>query len=76
MIATNSKELFIILDNHCNDREMGILTLSVIAKCAFGMTIDKLGDKDDPFIKNARVLIEPPQFKTPGLMLLCKHSMK
>ena len=76
MLSINWKELNLKIHTYCNDREMGILTMSVIAKCAFGMTIDNLGGKDDPFLKNAQVLVDPPQFKSPGIMLLCKHSTK
>ena len=29
------------------------MTLGVIARCAFGLEIDNLGEKGDPFIENA-----------------------
>jgi len=34
-------------------RFFSIMTLGVIARCAFGLEIDNLGEKGDPFIENA-----------------------
>ena len=51
---------------------MSVVTMSVIAKCAFGMTIDNLGKTDDPFMKNARKIFAPPEQKSPAIMLACK----
>nr|CAH0100563.1 unnamed protein product [Daphnia galeata] len=44
-------------------------TMDVIARCAFGLKIDNLGDKDDPFIKNAQFIFNPPTMKTPLILL-------
>lgn len=52
---------------------MGILATSIIAKCAFGMTVDNLGRKDDPFIENANALANPPQINSPKLLLFCEY---
>jgi len=52
--------------------EISVLTMAIIAKCAFGMTIQDLGGKDDPFIKNAKKLVDPPEMKSPAVLLLCK----
>jgi len=50
--------------------EISVLTMAIIAKCAFGMTIQDLGGKDDPFIKNAKKLVDPPEMKSPAVLLL------
>ena len=55
--------------------EISVLTMAIIAKCAFGMTIQDLGGKDDPFIKNAKRLVDRKQFKSPSVILLCKWSI-
>nr|QST15047.1 CYP360A7 protein [Diaphanosoma celebensis] len=44
-------------------------TMDVISKCAFGMTIENLGEKDDPFMKNAQVVFSPPVNKSPVILL-------
>ncbi|XP_032792176.2 lithocholate 6-beta-hydroxylase-like [Daphnia magna] len=44
-------------------------TMDVIARCAFGLKIDNLGDKDDPFIQNAQIIFNPPSVKTPLILL-------
>jgi len=49
---------------------MGVITMSIIARCAFGMTIDNLGGEDDPFFQNAKALVEAPQMKSPAVILL------
>jgi len=49
---------------------MGVLTMSIIARCAFGMTIENLGAEDDPFFQNAKALVEAPQMKSPAVILL------
>ena len=46
--------------------------MDVIARCAFGVKIDSLGAKDDPFVRNAQFVINPPSFKSPIFMLPCK----
>jgi cytochrome P450 family 3 subfamily A len=46
--------------------------LDVIARCAFGLKIDTLGNKNDPFIENSRFFFNPPTNKTPAILLPCK----
>lgn len=53
-------------------RQFSAFTMDVIARCAFGMTIDSLGTKDDPFMRNAKVVFSPPVNKTPLILALCK----
>ena len=53
-------------------RQMSILTMSIIAKCAFGMTIENLGEKDNPLLEKARALFSPPEAKTPLGAVACK----
>ena len=44
--------------------------MDVIARCAFGMTIKDLGSTDDdPFMKNAKVLFNPPGTDTPAVLI-------
>ena len=50
--------------------------MSIIAKCAFGMTIDNLGAENDPFIKKAKLLSDPPGFSSPFVLLLCTYFIK
>jgi len=50
--------------------EISILTMSIIAKCAFGMTIDNLGAENDPFIKKAKLISDPPGLSSPFVLLL------
>nr|QST15044.1 CYP360A4 protein [Diaphanosoma celebensis] len=40
-------------------------TMDVIAKCAFGLEIETLGKDDDPFMKNAKFIFNPPISKSP-----------
>lgn len=49
--------------------------MDVIARCAFGLKIDSLGNKDDPFIKNAQFIFNPPTNKTPLILLPCKSQV-
>lgn len=49
--------------------------MDVIAKCAFGMTIDSLGNPDDPFMKNAKKVFIAPLTKSP-LILLPRNLLK
>jgi len=49
--------------------EIGVLTMSIIAKCAFGMTIDNLGAEDDPFITKAKMLVTSKQLNSPVILL-------
>ena len=46
--------------------------MDVIAKCAFGLNIDKLGEKDDPFMKNARAVFNSEVVRSPLIILPCK----
>ena len=46
--------------------------MDVIARCAFGMNIENVGDKDDPFVSNAQFVMNPPINKTPLVLLPCK----
>jgi len=50
--------------------QMSILTMSIIAKCAFGMTIDKLGEKENPLLEKARRFFSPPENKTASIALV------
>lgn len=50
--------------------EMGKVTMAVIAKCAFGMTLDNLGEDNDPFMKNAKKTFASPENKSPSIMIL------
>ena len=45
--------------------------MDVIARCAFGMTIENLGEKDDPFMRNAKHVFSPPVGKSPFILLPC-----
>jgi len=44
-------------------------TMNVISKCAFGMTIENLGEKDDPFMANAVKVFNAPLAKTPLILI-------
>ncbi len=54
-----------------NHRIFSAFTMDVIARCAFGLKIDNLGDKDDPFIRNATFIFNPPTMKSPIILLPC-----
>ena len=56
----------------CYDSEFSAFTMDVIARCAFGMTIENLGGKDDPFMENAKAIFNPDANKTPLILLPCK----
>ena len=45
--------------------------MDVIARCAFGMKIDNLGSKGDPFMKNALKVFNLPVAKQPIVILPC-----
>jgi hypothetical protein len=45
--------------------------MDVIARCAFGLKIDALGNKGDPFIENAKSVFNPSINKTPVFLLPC-----
>jgi len=46
--------------------------MDVIARCAFGMTIENLGETDDPFMNNAKKVFNPDANKTALILLPCK----
>ena len=48
--------------------------MSIIAKCAFGMTIENLGEKDNPLLEKAKALFTPPQNKTFMGIIGCKGT--
>ncbi|XP_057379555.1 cytochrome P450 3A11-like [Daphnia carinata] len=50
--------------------QFSIFTVNVIARCVFGMKIENLGAEDDPFLRNAKVLFNPPVSKTPLILIL------
>nr|CAH0108323.1 unnamed protein product [Daphnia galeata] len=41
-----------------------VFTMDVIARCAFGLKIDTLGSENDPFVKNAQYVLNPPSYKS------------
>ncbi len=45
--------------------------MDVIARCAFGMTIENLGAEDDPFMNNAKKAFTAPANKSPLILILC-----
>ncbi|XP_046646973.1 cytochrome P450 3A24-like [Daphnia pulicaria] len=49
--------------------QFSAFTMDVIARCAFGMTIDNLGEKDDPFLTKAKVVFSNPANKSPLILL-------
>jgi len=50
--------------------------MDVIARCAFGLTIDTLGEKDDPFVANAKHIFHAPANKTPLILLPSIYFIK
>ena len=40
-----------------------------MARCAFGITIESLGNKNDPFVEHARHIFHPPALQSPAIML-------
>nr|CAH0107693.1 unnamed protein product [Daphnia galeata] len=50
--------------------QFSVFTMDVIARCVFGMKIENLGSKDDVFMRNARVVFNPPVNKTPLFLIL------
>ena len=59
--------------NYYDCRQFSAFTMDVIARCAFGMTIENLGEKDDPFMRNAKYVFSPPVNKTPLILILCTY---
>ncbi|KAI9552449.1 hypothetical protein GHT06_022815 [Daphnia sinensis] len=45
--------------------QFSAFTMDVIARCAFGMKIENLGEKDDQFMAKAKAIFNPPVNKTP-----------
>ena len=67
---------YIIFDDRFDIlREMSIVTMSVIAKCAFGMTIDNLGEKENPMIAKAGALFSPKENETPLALIMCRTKV-
>jgi cytochrome P450 len=50
-------------------RQFSAFTMDVIARCAFGMKIDNLGEKDDEFMRRAQAVFSPPANRSPIVML-------
>ncbi len=55
-----------------HNSQFSAFTMDVIARCAFGMKIEDLGAKDDPFMKHAKTVFSPPVNKTPMVLTPCK----
>nr|CAH0110992.1 unnamed protein product [Daphnia galeata] len=49
--------------------QFSAFTMDVIARCAFGMTINSLGEKDDPFMTKAKAVFSPPANKSPLILI-------
>lgn len=49
--------------------ELNSVSMDVIAKCAFGLTIESLGNKDDPFMEKATRVFGAHINKTPFILL-------
>ena len=47
--------------------------MDVIARCAFGLKIDTLGSENDPFVKNAQYVLNPPSYKSVVSAIPCKN---
>ncbi|XP_022082457.1 uncharacterized protein LOC110974856 [Acanthaster planci] len=47
----------------------GAFTMDVIARCAFGLNVDSQKDKDDPFVQNARIFLDPRRLRGPHIIL-------
>ena len=48
--------------------------MAVIAKCAFGMTIENLGSDDDPFIQKGKRILNPPSgTRLLQFLVFCKY---
>ncbi|XP_038067043.1 cytochrome P450 3A29-like [Patiria miniata] len=48
----------------------GGFTMDVIACCAFGLSVNSQQDKDNPFVKNAKVLLDPSRFRGASIILM------
>lgn len=47
--------------------------MDVIAKCAFGMKIEGLGQTDNVFMEKAKRVFSPPTNSSPSILLPCKY---
>jgi len=68
-LCTNFKSIIASKGKLNLKEEMSVVTMAIIAKCAFGMNLDNLGKEDDPFMKNAKKIFGAPQNKKPAIML-------
>jgi len=59
----------------CYLRELGKVAMSVIAKCAFGMTIQDLEAKDNPFMEKAKNVFNPVKHSTPAVLIPCTSKV-
>lgn len=57
-------------------RTISAFSMDVIARCAYGMRIDCLGEKDDPFIRYAQLLVDSPTRRKPVILLPCNVVYK
>ena len=48
--------------------------MTVIARCAFGMTIENFEEQGDTFIESAKKVFSPPSIKSPLIILPCKYE--
>ena len=48
--------------------------MDIIAKCAFGLKIDNLEDKQNVFMEKAREVFASPINKSPMTLLLCSYD--
>lgn len=49
--------------------QFSAFTMDVIARCVFGMTIDNIGENDDPFVAKAKDMFNFPASKSPAILL-------
>ena len=52
-------------------RHLSAFTMDVIARSAFGLKIDSLGENDDPFVRTAKEVFNPPINKSPLILIPC-----
>lgn len=57
-----------------NFSEFCTFTMTVIARCAFGMTIENFEEKGDTFIESAKKVFSPPSIKSPLIILPCEYE--
>lgn len=52
------------------------MTIGVISRCAFGLNIENLGEKEDPFVENAMNLFgDITEEQTVSMLLPCKINV-